>query len=370
MKKIRIAVLASNFIRIPPRPKDIPPQCSGAPEMIASQITEELVKRGHDVTLFASGDSKTSAKLISVTKKATSKDPKIGFIPMLYTAEGKTTGSSRFHEPYEFLLIEKAYKMAANFDIIHSHFDIMSAFFAPFVKTPTVSTLHSPLVGLRKIILDNFKKTQYYISISDSQRKTLPNLKYAATIHHGLDLKKIPMNLKPDNYLVFTGRIHPSKGVKEAIEVAKKASLPLVIMGKHGNDEYWKEKIMPQIDNKKIIYKGFLSQKEMYKIIGNAKAYIFPLQWEEPFGLTLIEAMACGTPVISFDKGSISEIVKNDKTGFIVENNDGIVRALKKIDQIDRGECREWVEKNFSIKRMIDDYEKTFLNIFNSTLLR
>jgi len=365
MKKIRIAVLASNFIRIPPEPKDIPLQCSGAPEMIASQITEELVKRGHDVTLFASGDSKTNAKLISVTKKATSKDSKIGFIPTLYTSEGKTAGSSRFHEPYELLLIEKAYKMAANFDIIHSHFDTMSAFFAPLVKTPTVSTLHSPLAGLKKIILNNFKNTQYYISISNSQRKTLPNLKYAATIHHGLDLKKIPLNLKPDNYLVFTGRIHPSKGVKEAIEAAKKANIPLIIMGKHGNDEYWKEKIMPQIDNKKIIYKGFLSQKEMYKIIGKARAYIFPLQWEEPFGLTLIESMACGTPVISFDKGSVSEIVKNDKTGFIVKNNNEIVEAIKKIDRIDRKKCRKWMEKNFSIKKMIDDYEKTFLKILH-----
>ena len=353
MKKLRIAVLASNFIRIPPRPKDIPPQCSGAPEMICSIITEELIKRGHDVTLFASGDSKTKGKLISVTKKATGTDPKIGFTV------------SRPHIPYEYLLISKAYQMARKnyFDIIHSHFDSLTAFFAPLVKTPTVSTLHSPLSGTRQFILNHFKNTQYYISISNTQRKPLPDLNYAATIYHGLNLKKIPFGKTSEDYLVITGRIHPSKGIKEAIQITKKTGSTLILMGSHGSDNYWEKDIEPQIDGKQIIYKGFLPQKEMFKIIKKAKAYILPLQWEEPFGLTFIEAMACGTPVVTFGRGSAQEVVKNGKTGFVVKNIKEAVEAIKKIGQIDRRECRRHVEENFSIKKMVDEYEKVYYKL-------
>ena len=353
MKKLRIAVLASNFIRIPPRPKDIPPQCSGAPEMMASLIAEGLIKRGHKVSLFASGDSETKGKLISVTKRATGTDRNVGFNP------------SKPHVPYEYLLISKCYQMAKKgyFDIIHSHFDFPTAFFAPLVKTPTVSTLHSPLFGTRKFILSHFKNTQYYISISNAQRRPLPNLQYATTIYHGINLKKIPFSSVSKNYFVFTGRIHPQKGVKEAIEATKKTNFNLIIMGSHGNDNYWEKEIKPQIDNKQIIYRGFLTQREMYKTIKQAKSYIFPIQWEEPFGLTLIESMACGTPVIAFDQGSAREVIKDGKTGFVVKNIEEMIKAIKKIGQIDREECRKWVEKNFTIERMVDGYEKIFYRI-------
>jgi len=343
MKKLRIAVLASNFIRIPPRPKDIPPQCSGAPEMMISLITEGLAKRGHDVTLFASGDSKTKGKLISVTKRATGTDPNIGFTP------------SKPHVPYEYLLISKCYQMAKKgyFDIIHSHFDFPSAFFAPLVKTPTISTLHSPLLGTRKFILSFFKNTQYYISISNTQRKPLPDLNYAATIYHGLQLKKIPFSKSSENYLVATGRIHPSKGIKEAILVTKKINSKLILMGSHGDDDYWKKEIQPQIDNKQIIYKGFLPQKEMFEIIKKARIYILPLQWEEPFGLTLTESMAAGTPVIAFDRGSAKEVIKDGKTGFLVKNIEEMIKAIKKINKIKREDCRKWVEEKFTNERMV-----------------
>jgi len=355
MKKLRIAVLASNFIRIPPRPKDIPPQCSGAPEMMISLITEGLAKRGHDVTLFASGDSKTKGKLISVTKRATGTDPNIGFTP------------SKPHVPYEYLLISKCYQMAKKgyFDIIHSHFDFPSAFFAPLVKTPTISTLHSPLLGTRKFILSFFKNTQYYISISNTQRKPLPDLNYAATIYHGLQLKKIPFSKSSENYLVPTGRIHPSKGIKEAILVTKKINSKLILMGSHGDDDYWKKEIQPQIDNKQIIYKGFLPQKEMFEIIKKARIYILPLQWEEPFGLTLTESMAAGTPVIAFDRGSAKEVIKDGKTGFLVKNIEEMIKAIKKINKIKREDCRKWVEEKFTIERMVSDYEKVFYEILS-----
>lgn len=363
MKKLRIAILASNLIKIPPKPKDIPPSFSGAPEKMISLITEGLVQRGHKVTLFASGDSKTKARLISVTKKQVWKEKGVGFFPTVYAPGVGAIGSSRYHERFELLLISKAYQMAREFDIIHSHFDILTAFFAPFVKTPTVSTLHSPLTGVRKIILSYFKKSQYYVSISNNQRKFLPDLNYIATIYHGIDCKRIFFNLNPENYLVITGRIHPVKGIKEAIFVAKKTNMPLLFMGSHGDDDYWRKKILPEIDGKKIIYKGFVPQNKMYKIIARAKAYIFPVQWEEPFGLTLIEAQACGTPVIAFDRGSIKEVINNGKTGFVVKNIDEMIKAIKKIDQIKRGDCRKWVEERFTIERMVSDYEKAFYQI-------
>ncbi|MFN7088761.1 MAG: glycosyltransferase family 4 protein [Candidatus Paceibacteria bacterium] len=353
MKKLKIAVLASNFIRIPPRPKDVPPQHSGAPERMVSLITEGLISRGHQVTLFASGDSRTKGKLISVTKRAAATDPEIGFSP------------SKPHVPYEYLLISKAYQMAKQgyFDIIHSHLDFPAAYFAPLVKTPTVSTLHSPLLGARKEILSRFKNSQYYISISNAQRKPLPDLQYIATIYHGLEIQKIPFGKTPKNYLAFSARIHPSKGVKEAIWLARKLNLKLIIMGSRGDDEYWQKQIRPQIDNEQIIYKGFLAQGQMYEIIKQAKAYVLPLQWEEPFGLTLVEAMACGTPVFTLDRGSAKEVVKQGKTGFVVENMTQMAKAFKKIDQMKRQDCRKWAEERFSVERMVLDYEKAFYKI-------
>jgi glycosyltransferase involved in cell wall biosynthesis len=359
MKKLKIAVLASNFIRIPPRPSDVPPQCSGAAEKIAHLISEGLIKRGHQVTLFASGDSKTKAELISVTKKSTGTDPKIGFNP----------AGPKLHEKYEYLLISKAYQMAQQnrFDIIHSHFDILTAFFAPLVKTPTVSTLHSRLSSPRMAFLKNFKKTQYYVSISDSQRKPIPDLNYAATIYHGIEIEKIPFGDSPENFLAIVGRINPQKGIKEAIEVAKKIGMKLVIMGSHGeNDPYWENEIKPAIDGKQIIYKGFISQEETFKIIKKAKAYILPLQWEEPFGLTMIEAMACGTPAIAFDRGSAKEVISDKKSGFIVKNEPQMIDAIKNVDKIDRQYCREWVKNNFTVEKMVENYEKVYEKILKS----
>jgi len=365
MRKLKIAVLASNFIRIPPRPKDVPPQCSGAPEKMAHLISEGLAKRGHKIWLFASGDSKTSGKLVSVTKKATGTDPKIGFIPGFFHPKFGQMPSSRFHEPYEYLLISKCYQMAKEgyFDLIHSHFDYQTAFFAPLVKIPTVCTLHSPLTGMRKIILEKIGKTQYYISISNSQRTPLLNLPYLATIYHGVDVEKIPFSKKSENYLVFAGRIHPSKGTKEAILVAKRLKMKLIILGRHGEEVYWEKEIKPQIDGKRIIYKGFLRQKEMYKILSKAKAFLLPLKWEEPFGLTMIEAMAAGTPVIAFDRGSAKEIIKDGQTGFLVKTLEEMIEAVKNVEKIEREKCREYVKEKFTLEKMVENYEKAFFKL-------
>lgn len=350
-RKIKIAMLASNHIRIPPSPKYIPKGACGATETIVYQITEELVKRGHEVTLFASGNSKTSAKLESVTAYDSISDKRICI---------------ENHRHYEHLLISRAYQMAqkGKFDIIHSHFDIRSAYYPPLIKTPTVSTLHSPLTFfLVQSILKFYKNTQYYVSISDAQRKPLPDLNYIGTVYHGIKIKKIKFSEKGDNNLVFVGRLVPEKGVYEAIQAAKRTKNKLFLLGSMPeNSEYWRDKIRPYLSSQ-IKSPGFVDHKEVLKYLQSAKALLFPIKWEEPFGLVMIEAMACGTPVIAFDRGSVREIIKDGETGFIVKDMNGMVRAIKKIDQIDRKKCRRWVEQNFTVEKMVDRYEKIFEKI-------
>jgi len=349
-KKLRIAMLASNIIRIPPTPpeKYVPKGWSGAPELVVHQLTEELVERGHEVTLFASGDSETNAKLVSVTKEATWHTVGIG--P---------------HEHYERMLISKAYRMAGEgcFDIIHSHFDLRSIYFAPLVETPTISTLHSPLDGLRKEIMSYFKETQYYASISNNQRKPIPDLRYAVTAYNGVEVDTIPFfgKERKENYLVFAGRIMDIKGVAEAIEVAKKADCRIMLFGSvDKNSNYWIEKIKPLIDGDQVVHTGFIPRTQLFEYFGKAKAFVFPLKWEEPFGLVSIEAMATGTPTIAFRRGSLPEIIEDGETGFLCNTIDEMVDAVKKLDQIDPRACRRRVEEHFSVKKVVDRYEEAY----------
>ncbi len=369
---MRIAILASNYIRIPPRAKDVPKGTSGATEEIVSRITEELVMRGHKVTLFASGDSRTKADLVSVTPHATGKDKNIGLGP---------------HEPYEYALISKAYQMAneGKFDIIHSHYDIKSAFFSPLVHIPTVSTLHSPLDRISPAI-KRFNNSQYFVSISDAQRKAIPDLNYIATIYHGLDLSDYPFDERGGDHLVWVGRISPDKGTDLAIKVAQHLGMKLLILGwaKQKYMKYYSEKVRPFIDGKSIINHGFISRKSLKKYLMKAKALIFPVRWEEPFGLVMIEAMACGTPVVAYAHGSVPEVVSDGETGFIVENEseksgkckikttglEGLIEGVSKLYRLSEEEysnirknCREHVEKKFTIKQMIDGYEDVYQKI-------
>lgn len=370
---MRIAILASNVIRVPPGPKDVPKGSSGATEHVVSKITEELVKRGHQVTLFASGDSKTKAKLVSVTPKATGKDPLIGIGP---------------HESYEYTLISRAYQLAKDgkFDIIHSHFDRKTAYYAPLAYIPTVSTLHSPLDRVADI-LKYFKHSQYYVSISNAQRKALPDLNYVSTVYHGLDHLTYPFNEKGGNNLVFVGRIEPEKGVDIAVRVAKTLKIKLLLLGwaKQKHLKYYNEKVKPFI-NKDMVH-GFISRTSLKRYLANARALIFPVAWEEPFGLVMIEAMASGTPVVAFARGSVPEVVKDGETGFIVNSSEsdkrgnwivkktgmeGLCEAVDKIYSLPQEEysrmrvdSRKHVERNFTVEKMVDGYEKVYQRILN-----
>lgn len=344
-KKLRIAVLASNAVRIPPRPQDVPPNWSGAPERVAWQITEGLVKRGHAVSLYASGDALTHAKLVSVRQKSSFNDPAVGL---------------KQHKDWEFALASKCYQDAAagKFDIIHSHLPLVAGPLAGLIRTPTVHTMHSPLTNS---IHTQYTKNQFYVSISQNQRKPFPRLPWLATVYHGLDLAEFPVVLKPAPYLIAVGRIHPSKGTHLAIAIAKKLGKPLRLLGSFDpKDPYFIKQIKPHIDGKRVLLTGFVSRAEYTRTIAHAEAMIFPLQWEEPFGLTMIEAMACGVPVVSFRRGSVPEIIRDKKTGFIVRTPSQALAALKRINTIDRAACRKLVEGKFSIDAMLTGYEQAF----------
>ncbi|MDD5589773.1 MAG: glycosyltransferase family 4 protein [Candidatus Portnoybacteria bacterium] len=348
-RKLKIGILASNVIRIPPSPpeKYVPGGWSGAPELMVSMITEGLVSQGHDVTLFASGDSQTGARLVSVTEEAS------------YNAK-----RLKRHEVYEYMLIAEAYRTAVrgNFDILHSHLDMKAAHFAAFFNIPTVVTIHDPITGTRKEILSHYKKDQFYVSISDKQRESLPDLNWAGTVHHGLEIEKIPFSKEKDDYLIFFGRISRIKGTADAIKIAKKSGHRLLIFGSPSEADYWKNDIEPLIDGQQIIFRGMVGREDLFEYVKKAKAFLFPLQVEEAFGLAAVESMACGTPVIAYKKGSLPEII-DEKTGFLVDSEEEIISAINKIDMIDPNECRKRAAEKFSIGAMIDGYEKIYYKI-------
>lgn len=365
-RKLQIIELASNFISVPPKIKKMPPGWMGATESIINNLVNELVKREHKVTLFASGDSKTKAELFSVTSSA--------FL------NRKVIPEERYMIEKDCFLISRAIELQRKkqFDIIHSHLHVRSCFFAPFSNIPIVTTLHSPItkndLSILKYYSKHYPKKQYFVSISKQQQKLFKGVNIIGNIYHGINLNKTKFSNEKGEYLAFLGRIVPQKGLDIAVRVAKKLGLRLEIRGilpkKHQN--YYDNEVKPFIDRKLIRPPILLlNHSDIYRFLSKAKVLLCPIQWEEPFGLTFIEAMACGTPVIAFKRGSVSEVIVDGKTGFIVEpfdkkgrpNIEGFARAIKKIDQIDRKECRRHVEKNFTVEKMATEYEKLFKKI-------
>ena len=305
-RKLKIAQVAPLWI-------SIPPEKYGGIERIVHYLTEELVRRGHDVTLFASGDSKTKAKLISVHPKALKKD-NIPWSDPFWNLENLST----------------AFKMAGRFDIIHAHLDIWTLFFQELVKIPVIHTFHNPLytssitspqkLPTRLKMFENHKKTTLGCFISKSQRKLCP-VRFPKNwiVYNGIDLAQYKFYPKPGDYFAWIARIDPYKGIENAIAAAEAAGVKLLLAGRLDKSrvDYFKNKIKPHLGNK-IKYVGELDQEELPDFYGNAKAVLYPIEWHEPFGLIMTEAMACGTPVIAFDRGSVPEVIKDKKTGFVV----------------------------------------------------
>jgi len=381
---MKIAILSTNIYPTPPSQEKM----IYAPLWITHYLAEGLVKRGHDVFLFGSADSKTKATLISngmpslrknkewleAQKKLVAKEKKVmqGYHEFSWATKWKEI----LRESYELLLASKLYSMAQKemFDIIQFHSPPRVLHFAPLIKTPIIATIHDPLThpfesGTVKTIYNSLSKAHpniHLVSVSNAQRKPLMKANYAATIYHGVDIKKFAHSEKGGDYFVCAGRIVPWKGFHIAVRIAKQLGKKLKIAGMIPTEDqtYWKSEIKPYL-SKNITYEGMLNQAEMVKLYQHAKALLFPMLWHESFGLVMTEAMACGTPVVAFNKGAVPEVVKHDKTGFVVNNQTEMIRAIKKIDQIKREDCRKWVEDNFSLEAMIDNYEKVYEKIIS-----
>lgn len=356
MKKLKIAVFCTNEWPTPP-----PENVFYAPLWIAYWISEGLAKRGHKVFYFGAKESKLKyAKLVSFNLPAIKYNKEVSeFISNPYLNE-------KIVNFYEQLMISKIYAISKKekFDLIHIHPYGRCINFAPLFKIPTVITLHDPIEGFTKHILKFAKKNPqlFFVSISNAQRKPLPDLNYVATIYNGIDIERFKFNLKPKDYFVSAGRFVPEKGIDLAILAAKKAKIKLKIVGGPSKGKFWEEKIKPHLGGN-IEYLGMVSYSELPKLYGEAKGVLHLHRWREPFGLILIEAMACGTPVITFKKGSAPEIIRNGKTGFLVKNMDEVVEKIKEIEKIDRKECRKLVEEKFTIEKMVENYERIFLKI-------
>ena len=338
MKKIKIAMLAPIAWRTPP--KDYGPW-----ELVASNLTEGLVEKGYDVTLFATKDSITKAKLHAICPKGYEEDKSINA------------------DVWKLLHISEVFERANEFDIIHNHFDFPALTYSKLVKTPVVTTIHGFSSPDIYPIYEKYNDNTHYVSISDSDR--YEKLNYVATVYNGINLDEFTYNPIGGDYLVFLGRICDEKGTYEAIQIAKKSNKKLIIAGIVQEEDYYKEKVKPYIDGEQIKFIGPVEPTNRDELLGNALALLHPVMRPERFGLVMPEAMACGTPVIGFDLGSIKEVIEHNKTGFVVNNVKEAVECIKNIGKINRSDCRKRVEKHFNVEKMVEDYAKVYNKILS-----
>jgi glycosyltransferase involved in cell wall biosynthesis len=327
----------------------VPPPGYGGIELVVGLLTDELVRRGHEVTLFASGDSISLAKLESVHPRAIRLDPTV-----------------KEYNIYEMLQLSRVYDQAEKFDIIHSHMGTAALAYANLVKTPTVHTLHGIFTPDNEKMF-KYAKNQPYVSISNAQREPRLDLNCAATVYNGIDVSSYKFYAQPDNppYLAFLGRISPEKGPHLAIDIAKRAGWNLKMAGKVDvvDVEYFEKEIKPHIDGKQIEYLGEANHAQKNVLMGGAVATLFPITWREPFGLVMVESMASGTPVIGMKLGSTEEVIVHGKTGFLCNSVEECVSAVSKIGELDRHTCREHVLNRFSAEKMTDGYEAVYRKI-------
>jgi glycosyltransferase involved in cell wall biosynthesis len=337
ISKKRVAVLSPVAWRTPPRQY-------GAWETVASNIAEGLVARGWDVTLFASGDSVTRARLHSVVDRGYEEDraidPKVA----------------------EYLHISEAFEHAAEFDLMHSHYDFMALTYSRLVKTPVLTTIHGFSSPKIMRVYDKYRDG-YFVSISDSDRA--PGLNYLATVYNGIDLSLYPLQVSGGDDLVFLGRIHPDKGVHLAIEVARLSGRRLLIAGIIQDESYFRLEVEPHIDDQKVCYIGPVDVAEKNALFARACALVHLNTIPERFGLVLVEANAAGVPVIAMDLGSCREVIEDGKTGFLVANVNEAVQALERLPEISRSACRQRVEQRFSVETMVKAYERVYSTIFD-----
>jgi glycosyltransferase involved in cell wall biosynthesis len=343
--RIFLKELAVRIAQVSPLYESTPPQLYGGTERVVSYLTEELVRQGHDVTLFASGDSVTAAELIAPCERALRLDPNV-------------------HDPlaWHMIMLDQVYNCAARFDVIHFHIDYLHFALSRRQHIPHLTTLHGRL-DLPELcpLYRQFHETPL-VSISDAQRCPVPWANWRATVYHGLPENLYSLESEPGKYLVFVGRISPEKRVDRAIEVAKRAGMPIRIAAKvdKADAEYFETAIKPLLDHPLVEFIGEIGENEKQELLGEAFAMLFLIDWPEPFGLAMIEAMACGTPVIASHCGSVPEVVDDGVTGFVVDSMDKAVAAVRRVETLSRSGCRKAFEKRFTVSRMARNYVREY----------
>jgi glycosyltransferase involved in cell wall biosynthesis len=328
--------------QISPLYECVPPKLYGGTERIVGYLTDELVDLGHDVTLFASGESQTKSKLVAVTET------------------GLRLQNPPVRDPimHHVRLLEMVFDQASKYDILHFHLDYLHLPFAKRSSGISVTTMHGrlDLPDLASLYLRYLEMP--FVSISDAQRAPLSWLNWCATVHHGIPEDQYSFHENPGSYLAFLGRIAPEKRPDRAMEIAKASGIPLKIAAKvdRADEEYFASKIKPLLKNPLIEFVGEIGDSEKDEFLGNALALLFPIDWPEPFGLVMIESLATGTPVIAYPHGSVAEIIENGMTGFLVRSISEAVRAVAKVQSLERSGCRESFERRFTARRMARDY--------------
>jgi glycosyltransferase involved in cell wall biosynthesis len=332
--------------QIAPLWEQVPPPAYGGIELVVSLLTDELVRRGHEVTLFASGDSQTLAKLESIHPRALRLDRSV-----------------KEYGIYEMLHLSNIYEQAAGFDLIHSHMGCAALPYARLIKTPTVHTLHGIFTPDNRKLF-SYAKQQPYVSISDSQREPDLGLNCLATVYNGINVNSFKFHAQPDEpaYLAFLGRMSPEKGPHHAITIAKRTGIPLKMAGKIDvvDREFYDREIAPHVDGEFIQFLGEANHAQKNELMGRAIATLFPITWREPFGLVMVEALAAGSPVIAMNMGSVPEVIADGQVGFVCDTVDECVASVGRLSQINRSACRQHVQDNFSAQSMTAGYEAVY----------
>ncbi|HVB96265.1 MAG TPA: glycosyltransferase family 4 protein [Chloroflexota bacterium] len=323
----------------------VPPTAYGGIEAVVSLLAEGLVRRGHDITLYATGDSVTSARLQSVCPK-----------PL------RTTNVEN-PLPYQLVHVASVLADAGQFDLIHNHCGEMLMAFSGLTSTPMLTTIHGPMTSDAQIVWNQY--TGHYNSISASARNGFPDFRYLGVVYNGIDVASFPFSDEKDDYLLFLGRISEEKGTHFAIDVAKATGRRLIIAGKidRVDREYYAEWVAPRIDNSQIVLWGEADADGKRQLFAHARCLLHPITWSEPFGLVMAEAMACGTPVIAFRRGSVPEVIQDGETGVIVDTLDEMIAAVAQVDHIDPWRCREHIANRFSADQMVERYERLYQTI-------
>ncbi len=337
--------------QVAPLYESVPPKYYGGTERVVSYLTEELVRQGHEVTLFASGDSETKARLVAACRRSLRLDK-----------------HCIDHLAHHTVMLERVFQQAQEFDIVHFHVDYLHFSMSRRQQITHVTTLHG-----RLDIPDLFPLYQEFrdmpvISISNVQREPLPWANWQATVYHGIPADMYRFHEEPGRYLAFLGRISPEKRVDRAIEIAKRVQIPLKIAAKVDpvDKRYFKREIEPLLGDPLVEHVGEIGDGEKNEFLGNAYALLLPIDWPEPFGLVIIEAMACGTPVIAYRGGAVPEVMEEGHTGFIVEALEDAVEAVRRVPKLSRKRCREVFEQRFTATRMANDYVRVYERLINS----